>query len=260
MAPSSEILITVLLSSLIGSLHCLGMCGGFVALCCFSGDNTQSKTISYISELAYHCMRFISYIFLGFLAGLLGNISSQYMAAAGFQRGFGVFAGIILIVWGLRDIGFFSSLQSRFSGISSLQYFLSTKLISLKIFQYPIKSRGVTRGAFIGLMSGLLPCGWLYAYVLTASTTENALSGMWIMAAFWAGTVPVLFIFARVLKQVNQLWLGKIPKITALFIIALGLMSISGRMTRIEDPSIFRKHNESSTTHNNDENSSTSCH
>lgn len=261
---TSEILITVLFSSLLGSLHCVGMCGGLVALCCFSGDTTQSKAVSYISEFAYHCMRFASYISLGFVAGLLGDISSQYISAAGFQRGFGVVAGTLLVFWGLRDLGLLSFLSRLFSSypalqnISSLQYSLSSKLLSLPFFKYPLQSKGITRGVCIGLMSGLLPCGWLYAYVLTASTTESPLYGAMVMAAFWLGTVPVLFLFARVLKKMNSLLLKRIPRISAVCIIVLGLMSISGRMSRIEDPSMFKKDKNKAGMSEHDR--SSSCH
>jgi sulfite exporter TauE/SafE len=84
-------------------------------------------------------------------------------------------------------------------------------------------------------MSGLLPCGWLYAYVLIAASTQNPLSGVIIMGVFWLGTVPALIIFARILKKLNSIWLKRIPKITALIIILLGLMTISGRVSMIEE-------------------------
>lgn len=53
------------------------------------------------------------------------------------------------------------------------------------------------------------------------------------MAAFWIGTVPALFLFARVLKKINSWWLNKIPKMTAVFIILLGIMSIAGKIENI---------------------------
>jgi sulfite exporter TauE/SafE len=235
MIPPNEVLITVLISSILGSLHCVGMCGSLVALCCVSGSANENRITRILSETAYHVMRLTSYLILGYLAGAIGKATHQIINIAGFQRGFGIIAGTLLILWGFRDIGVLSYISDKFNSISGIQYALGSRIMSIGIFQYPLKSKGISRGAFVGLMSGLLPCGWLYAYVITAAGTQNPVSGIWIMGFFWAGTVPSLFIFARVLKKLDNLWLKRIPKLTAIMIIVLGLLAISGRLAMIQD-------------------------
>ena len=49
----------------------------------------------------------------------------------------------------------------------------------------------VARALLLGLFSTLLPCGWLYAFAVLAAGTGGPWTGMLVMAAFWAGTVPV---------------------------------------------------------------------
>jgi sulfite exporter TauE/SafE len=234
MIPPIEIILTVFISSLLGSLHCVGMCGGLVALCSIHtqdrGINKNgiiSRLLNNLPEAAYHFMRLLSYLILGFLAGVLGSIGHTISEAAGFQRGFSILAGSILILWGLRDLNLFSNTFRFLASRQGFQNALSIKFISSKIFKYPLQLQGVMRGAFIGLMSGILPCGWLYAYVLSASTTQNPLAGMIIMTSFWLGTVPVLVIFARVIKKIDSKLLSKIPKVTAFFIIILGILTIT---------------------------------
>jgi uncharacterized protein len=238
MIPPTEIILTVFISSLLGSLHCIGMCGGLVALCSIhtqdrginEGKNENgiiSRIQKNLPEMAYHLMRLLSYLILGFLAGVLGSIGHTISEAAGFQRGFSILAGSILILWGLRDLNLFSSTFRFLATRPGFQNALSIKFISSKIFKYPLQLQGVMRGAFVGLISGILPCGWLYAYVLSASTTKNPLAGMIIMASFWLGTVPLLVIFARVIKKIDSKLLSKIPKVTAAFIIILGILTIT---------------------------------
>ena len=48
------------------------------------------------------------------------------------------------------------------------------------------------RALVIGLLTALLPCGWLYAFAIVAARTGSILFGAAVMAAFWLGTVPIL--------------------------------------------------------------------
>lgn len=241
MIPEIQVLISVFISSILGSLHCVGMCGSLVALCCVSGTSTENKKVKILNELIYHLSRLISYLCLGYIAGSIGSLGSSYIDSPQFQKYFALIAGSVLILWGLRELGIFSFLKNTSSSFSNIQYSISSKILSFKLFKYPLQSSGYLRGAFVGLMSGLLPCGWLYAYVLIAASTQNPLSGVIIMGVFWLGTVPALIIFARILKKLNSIWLKRIPKITALIIILLGLMTISGRVSMIEESNSAKK-------------------
>jgi len=230
MFPSIEILLTVFISSLLGSLHCVGMCGGLVAYCCIASPHQQVSRRLVLAEIAYHSSRLVSYMLLGALAGSIGNITDALGEAAGFQRGFGLVAGILLIAWGVHDLGFFRSSTIGSSTGPGKSLAFNSKVLSLSLFRAPLRLTGIPRGAFVGLLSGLLPCGWLYAYVLSAAATQHPVAGAIFMATFWLGTVPLLALFARVVKKLNSSWLTRLPKLTAVVVILFGILAISGKL------------------------------
>lgn len=85
------------------------------------------------------------------------------------------------------------------------------------------------RSAALGLATGLLPCGWLYAFVLAAVGTGSIWSGAALLLAFWLGTVPALLgigSLAQVLGARAQRWL---PALSACVLLVLGLGSVWSR-------------------------------
>ena len=46
-----------------------------------------------------------------------------------------------------------------------------------------------------GLLTTLLPCGWLYAFVALAAGTASAPLGALVMLTFWIGTLPAIAAF-----------------------------------------------------------------
>ena len=91
-------LISVFLASLLGSAHCAGMCGGFIAY--YSAKANNSST----SHIAYHIGRLLTYTILGVLAGLLGHQIDNQANLFGFQKATALVTGIILIYWGISGV------------------------------------------------------------------------------------------------------------------------------------------------------------
>jgi len=89
--------------------------------------------------------------------------------------------------------------------------------------------RAVTRAALIGVLTGLLPCGWLWAFVVTAAGTGHAASGGLLMLVFWAGTVPAMTGLLVLLGPALAKLRVRIPVITACVLIALGLVTLASR-------------------------------
>jgi sulfite exporter TauE/SafE len=83
----------------------------------------------------------------------------------------------------------------------------------------------------------LLPCGWLYAFVLTAAGTGGVLSGLSVMTAFWLGTVPALLGMGTVLAHAGQSGRRRLPMLTGMTLIVLGLWGVFSRMAHLEQPS-----------------------
>ena len=100
---NAALLGTVFMASLAGSLHCAGMCGGFVAF--YSGTEPGRRGRRYLAHLTYNGGRLTSYLILGALAGLLGAAVDLAGSMAGVQR----FAAIAA---GTRHAQFSASAQS----------------------------------------------------------------------------------------------------------------------------------------------------
>ena len=216
----------VLIASLLGSLHCVGMCGGFVAF--YSGADGSGGARRLLSHAAYSGGRLVAYSILGLAAGAIGAALDLAGSLAGVQRVAAVAAGAVMIAWGILAL---------------------LQIGGVKVFKHSSKSRisdwlrrGISlvgrrpptvRAAVVGLLSGVLPCGWLWAFVVTAAGTGSALGGVAVMAAFWAGTVPVLLALGFGAQFLSIPLRKHIPAITALILVALGLYAIIGRPTTV---------------------------
>jgi sulfite exporter TauE/SafE len=222
LASISTLLAGVFVASLVGSLHCVGMCGGFVAF--YSGADGSGGPRRLLSHGAYSGGRLIAYSILGLAAGAVGAALDLAGSLAGVQRIAAVLAGVLMVTWGvlaLLRIGGFKIFKHRRD--SSISRWLS-RGISLVGERPP-----VIRAAVVGLLSGVLPCGWLWAFVVTAAGTGSAPRGAAVMAAFWAGTVPVLLALGLGAQILSVPLRRHIPAITALILVALGLWAIIGR-------------------------------
>jgi sulfite exporter TauE/SafE len=86
-----------------------------------------------------------------------------------------------------------------------------------------------TRALSIGLLTTLIPCGWLYAFVITAAGTGHAWTGVLFMATFWLGTLPMLTMVGVGVRKLAAPLAAKLPAITASAIVIAGLYTIVAR-------------------------------
>ena len=219
MIPSEQALSlsSIFLASLMGSSHCVAMCGGFISA-------YSAKASSRIApHLAYHSGRLITYTSLGLIAGLIGGTLNDLSLLVGVQRGAGIFTGLLLIAWGTASL-------TKFTGLVRLRGYL-TKHISrpFHVITLGAKSTSATQGAFLlGLSSTLLPCGWLYGYAAMAAAAGSPLGGALVMIIFWLGTLPLLFIFGASSGRLFQFLGARAPLIGAILLIAAGIFSLLG--------------------------------
>jgi sulfite exporter TauE/SafE len=90
--------------------------------------------------------------------------------------------------------------------------------------------RPVVRAATIGLLTTLLPCGWLYTFVFAAAGTGRVLPAMATMGLFWAGTLPVMIGVGYGAQRLTGAFRARLPQVTAIAVVVLGLLTISGRL------------------------------
>ncbi len=215
-------LITLFVASLLGSGHCAAMCGGFVA--CYSGVGGGRIT----PIISYNLARLFIYALLGVAAGWLGQSVDLAASFTGIKNFSSILIGFLLIAWGLAalfSIGSWSTSSNRLGKTLTRAY----DFCAGKIFNH-LPTNWNKRAMIVGLLSGFLPCGWLYAFVALAAATAQPVAGALTMAVFWLGTVPYLVAVAglsRLLSGGLRLYL---PRITAVLFILAGVFSATGHL------------------------------
>lgn len=167
---------------LLGSFHCIGMCGP-IALALPVHHFSPFK--KYLGILLYNTGRIITYTLLGFLFGLLGQ--SFYLG--GFQQILSVTIGVLLLA---------SVIISQTNWFKTPGFgFISTFINSLKMQLGNLFSRKGLHFLFlIGLLNGLLPCGLVYLGIAGAIATGDFFKGAEFMFYFGLGTIPVMYAVA----------------------------------------------------------------
>ena len=221
---NAALLGTVFMASLAGSLHCAGMCGGFVAF--YSGSEPGRRGRRYLAHLTYNGGRLTSYLILGALAGLLGAAVDLAGSMAGVQRFAAIAAGTLMVAWGVYAL--IQALDFPIPAVPLPGFILR---ISSRVSRMVRERPPVIRALLLGLFSTLLPCGWLYAFAVLAAGTGGPWSGMLVMAAFWAGTVPVMLGLGLSLQWLTAPIRRRLPVVTAVVLIAVGLLWLVGRTT-----------------------------
>lgn len=181
--------VTIFVASLVGSLHCAGMCGAFLAIAC--GGEKSARTQS-----AYHGGRLVTYMALGAVAGGLGGILNLAGGLAGVTRAAVILAGVWMVGFGVVMLAGQMGVGVGRWTPKWMQRFSSAGL------GLAMKRGVVARAGMIGLLTTLLPCGWLYAFVAAAGGSGSVWSGMGIMAVFWSGTLPVMVGLGAGVRQV----------------------------------------------------------
>ncbi|MBK6306905.1 MAG: sulfite exporter TauE/SafE family protein [Gemmatimonadetes bacterium] len=219
---SAVLALGVLTASLLGSMHCAGMCGGFV---CFYATGADGRAGGTGSHVAYNVGRLVSYLVLGLLAGVLGQGLDRVGGLVGLSRGAAVVSGTLMIGWGLSTI-----LASRGIRLPRLE--------GLPVGRNPLGGllarvrgqRPEVRAAATGLLTTLLPCGWLYAFVFTAAGTGRIDTALGTMAIFWVGTLPMMLSVGYGAQRLTGAFRSRLPMVTAAAVVVMGVLSITGRM------------------------------
>jgi sulfite exporter TauE/SafE len=221
---TAALLGTVLVASLMGSLHCAGMCGGFVAF--YSAGPATPGRRRWPAHLAYNGGRLATYAALGALAGALGAAIDRAGALAGVQRVAAVAAGVLMVGWGAWAL-----LQALDVALPRLPFPRSISRRTATLFGALRGRPPVVRALLLGLLSTLLPCGWLWYWVVPAAGTADAVQGALVLAAFWAGTLPVMLGIGVSIQALSAPLRRRLPAVTAAVLILVGLLWLAGRAT-----------------------------
>jgi sulfite exporter TauE/SafE len=222
----TPLIIAIFTASLLGSLHCAGMCGAFVAFAVGIDDRTDMRRKAKL-QLAYNIGRLITYTGLGAIAGSIGSAFNAAGDLAGVSRLAVVFAGASMVVFGSFAVLRLNGVRLPPPPVPGFMRRAATGAMRFAVDRPPL-----LRALLTGLSTTLLPCGWLYAFVITSAGTGSAALGALTMATFWLGTLPALVALGTGVQALAARLPGlgrRIPVITASLVIIVGMLSVFDR-------------------------------
>lgn len=208
------VILAAALAGLLATPHCAGMCGGFASACARPVQPVRIGTARQRSWLApglhaWHAGRLATYALLGAVAGSVGGVlPGPAWAPAALSAA--------LLAWFAASLaGLLPQPSTRLPGLA-------------RAGQYIARRPGVGARFLFGAVTGLLPCGMVYAALSIAVAAANPLYGALAMVAFGAATVPGLTVLGASVQRLVQRgpWTRRAVAATVL---ALGLWSVAAR-------------------------------
>ncbi|WP_282135584.1 sulfite exporter TauE/SafE family protein [Seonamhaeicola maritimus] len=205
-------LLSAFVLGLLGSFHCVGMCGPIAFM--LPVDRTNSfKKVSQIT--VYHVGRLLAYSLIGLVFGLIGK--SLYLF--GFQQQLSIVIGALMIVLAIipqHKLNKYSVSKPIYKLISKVKSALGSAL----------KKKSADTFLTIGFLNGFLPCGLVYMAVFGAITGGNAFQGSLYMILFGLGTIPLMTTAIYISHFLKGGVRQKIQKAIPVFVIIIGALFI----------------------------------
>ncbi|MCI5969480.1 sulfite exporter TauE/SafE family protein [Helicobacter sp.] len=238
-------LIGLFMIALLGGFgHCIGMCGGIVLA--YSSKLTNHSIIKKGQLIAYHTLyslgRITTYVLLGAIVGALGNM---FNLNATLQGVLFITAGVATILAGL-------SLLGRITFLKHWEHSLQNSKWYQNRFQKALSLKTPFSLYLLGVLNGLLPCGFVYTFLFSTIGFASIPKAMLIMLVFGLGTLPSVFLFGLLAN--TAFYKPKFRKIlmnlAALAIIVFGILMIQMGIEVLQNPQIANKaHMEIDATH-----------
>jgi len=202
------------MSGILGSGHCIGMCGSLVCAFFMKMEKIEGNVVPYA---AYHLSRITIYTFFGTLAALLGFalISTGLLGKA--QGILQIIAGTIVILLGLDLLGWSPLRISAFK--------LPVNLFKT-VFMKATQKGPVAGAAMGGVLNGFMPCALTLAIAVKATSAAQPWEGALLMLAFGLGTLPSMLFASVVIGKLGTKARGWLLKGAAVFVIILGINTL----------------------------------
>jgi sulfite exporter TauE/SafE len=190
----------VMLGGLLGSAHCVGMCGGFALLI---GSRARGVGPNIARQVVYSLGRIFTYAVLGGAAGYAGlRLAGNSPAIFHAQAALALVAGAALIVVGLAATGAVPQrIQAKIRRFATLPFATHRNAAQPHVACVGVGMLGTFlraggwRNVFLaGVFTGFLPCGLVYGFLALACSTASLPAGAMTMAVFGAGTMPLMML------------------------------------------------------------------
>jgi len=219
-----ESVLLMVTMGLLGSLHCIGMCGGLVSAVAMS-----RPAIWWPGLFGYQLGRVTTYTLFGLIAGLFGTALGQ-IGGWTMLRALAVIAGIIMIVFGLNLAGWLPDPLRRITATISQR-------IGLARLAHRLSGQASLSGWYVmGMANGLLPCGLVYAALGLSLASGDTASAVSMMFFFGLGTIPSMMFAPSLIRKLTPELRGWSLRTAGVIVIVLGVM------TMMRDGSMHMQH------------------
>jgi len=203
---------SALIFGLLGSFHCVGMCGPIAFMLPVDRSNSIKKVTQI---LTYHFGRLLAYSLIGLFFGLVGK--SLYIF--GIQQQLSIVIGVLMIIIVIIPAQTFNKYNFSkpiYKVISKVKSALGSAL----------KMKTADTFLTIGFLNGFLPCGLVYMAVFASLTMPNTFQGILYMVLFGLGTIPLMTTAIYLGKFLNTSIKQRIQKAIPVFVVFIGLLFI----------------------------------
>ncbi len=198
---------------LLGSVHCIGMCGPLVMALPISQMNPIQKVLA---TILYHIGKITTYGLLGVVVGVFGKQIPFYNV----QQHLSIVIGSLMLVYVLWVFYLHPKRKLGFLKIDWLQKPIIAALGKL------FKQNNVGSFLLIGFLNGLLPCGMIYLALGSAWANQSALQSGLFMVLFGLGTLPALLMVAFGGQLMGFAFRQKIQKALPYMLFSMGVLLI----------------------------------
>lgn len=203
---------TAFLIGLIGSAHCVGMCGP-IALALPGSGQVRVRMIT--GRVLYNLGRVVTYAFLGALIGIAGH----QIKLAGYQQVLSITTGAIILLFAVLPSKAGGQLL-QLPGLNRIWGYWQK--ITGRLFRMP----GLKSMFLIGLLNGFLPCGLVYAALAGSLITGSIQGGFVYMTLFGLGTFPLMLVTSLLPGVIKHDTRQKLNRLIPIAAMVLGVLFI----------------------------------
>jgi hypothetical protein len=226
-------LAAAVLLGLLGSTHCIGMCGGISGALAFALGKDLGALRRYLLLTGYSVGRITSYALMG---ALLGGVAASLAGQEGL-RALRLVAGVLLVLMGLYLAGWLNALalleRAGYGPWRRIQGYASRLVPVDRMY----------KALLAGMAWGWLPCGLVYSTLGWAASAGSAAQGALLMLAFGLGTLPAVVASGALASELRALLQRRGLRVLAgLLVILFGLWTLALALPLGQDPHAHHHH------------------
>ena len=226
-------------TGLLGSAHCVGMCGGISGLFAVNAAVASLRT-QLPRSVAYNCGRVLTYAILGVIVALLGK--TMVDAIPRLAAPVRLVSGALIILIGLQ-VAFNWRILTPLENLGAK---LWQKIAPTAKGLLPVESGA--QALALGLVWGFLPCGLVYSVLLLAASTADPVAGSLVMLGFGLGTMPAMIATGLSASKLGQ-FMNRRRLGAGLLVVFIGLATIAMPVMKLSGSQDHSMHGSGSETH-----------